>query len=155
MERTEYLSHGGFELSRGNLEHKLGGAVLTKFTIGYKDLVAAATSQKVGLFSVPPLAKVGLRVLKHSEAFEGETLSALTVSLGLADDADFYSSALDVFADPASNPLVDASETPAMVAGEHMLVATFTATDSNLGADGATILTAGSVDIWVEYRELP
>ena len=135
-----------------------GGTVgaWAKYTVEDSDSIflAAGTSVTKTLVALPAKAVVeGIRI-KTSEAFAGTGITACTVSLGDGTTATAYAAAFDVFAAVSdTNQAWDGGAYSATNAA-HNLVATFTC-NTNVGDGGATVLTAGSVDIHVKWAVLP
>jgi len=122
--------------------------LLSKYTVSYADIAAAATSDTETLLSLSSKTLIEYVVIKHSTAFVGGSVSALTVDVGDSGDADALISAFDVMATVAES----ASETVSVIyigafASATDIIATFTATGDDLDQ-----LTAGSVDIWVKTK---
>lgn len=117
-----------------------------KYTVAYTAILAAATSEQEALFTLPAGGIVHAVKIKHSAAFAGTGITALTASVGIAGDGDKYAAAFDVF-QAAGDAVLQLSATPAAEShdsGGTAVVAEFTSTGANLSA-----LTAGSVDIFV------
>jgi hypothetical protein len=117
-----------------------------KYTVTYEDIAVAAGSTNVELFTLPGGGVIHAVKLKHSEAFAGGTISALTVSVGVAAELDRYATAFDVF-QAIGDTVFAVSDT---VGGESFDAA---GTSIRLGAaatgDDLDAATAGSVDVWV------
>jgi hypothetical protein len=116
-----------------------------KYTVGYADLSAAATTNNGTLFSLGAGEIIHATQIKHSAAFVGASVTALTISVGIAGTLAKYAAAYDVV------PAVSATafQLSTTVGKESHTAATAikwaaVATGANL-----SVLTAGSVDIWV------
>lgn len=122
--------------------------LLSKYTIDYTDIAAAATSDTETFLSLPEKTMIEYIVVKHSTAFSGGSISALTVDIGDASDADELLSAFDVFQTvaEAANEVVSCVYIGAFASSTN-IIATFTATGDNLDQ-----LTQGSLDIWVKKK---
>ena len=129
----------------------LGGALeYRRFTVPYTDLTdTAGTSKAVTLFTIPKGGKILGVFAKHSVAFAGVAISAMTVSVGKSGSTTFFTSAFDIFAAVADTTV---QETALFKCGQLTalaVIATFTSTGANL-----TVLTAGSVDIYVLFANV-
>jgi len=119
-----------------------------KYTVAYTGLTAAATTQQVTLFTLPANGDIeGIRI-KHSAAFAGPSITAMTVSIGSSANATGYAPAFNVFQAPSASTMYSDGGSFALTSAAHDVVAQFAATGANLGTGTATNLTAGSVDIW-------
>jgi hypothetical protein len=122
------------------------GAQFRRFTVTHADLTASATTQNVTLFTLPKGSVVcGVRI-KHSTAFAGGTLSAMTVSVGTSGDTTAYAGAFDVFQTVADTTFQVTDQFNAASYAAHSIVAAFTATGDNV-----VNATAGVVDIDIYY----
>lgn len=116
-----------------------------KTTIPYTSFQTAATTNSITLLALPAGAVIHGVKIKHSTAFAGTSITAVTVSVGVTGVLNKYASAFDVFQAVGdtifqlSNVLGSESNGTSV-----NLLATATSTGANLSA-----LTAGSVDIWV------
>jgi len=118
-----------------------------KYTIGFADISAAATTNTITLFSLLSLGMVEACVIKHSQAFTGGSISALTLDIGVTGEEDRYIIDFDGFQAPSASAFQAESF--------NLDVRSFTAnTNIVLRADsvGANLsaLTQGSVDIWIK-----
>lgn len=125
-----------------------------KYTLTYSDFSAAATTGSAALFTLQPREVIDAVVIKHSASFTGGSITAYTISVGLAADNDQYATALDVFQAPADDDTASSysalgpflehwtSTTP--------VLAYATSTGGNLDT-----ATAGSVDILVLTHIVP
>ncbi len=131
-----------------------GGTVPTwrKFTIAEAALTGASTTEDEALFTASQLEKILGICIKHSAAFTGGGLSAMTVSIGLASDPTFYSDAQDIFQAAGDAVKLDMNTfgSQTMASAGHAVIARFTST----GAD-VVAATAGSVDIWILTSVMP
>ncbi len=113
----------------------------------FADLTTASATEDEVLFNLPANGVlVGVRV-KHSTAFSGGTLSAMTVSVGDSSSTTLYTSAFDVFQAAAATTILFADMFKASTSAARDVLARFTAT-----GDTMDNVTAGSVDIhacWV------
>jgi hypothetical protein len=132
-----------------------GNQSYTKWTVGYQDLGAAATTQTINLpwnagavnpqnFTIPRGGKLLGVMIKHTQAFAGPAISAMTVSVGIAGSVTLFTAAFDIFQAAADGTL---SETALFKSGSIAPVPvtlTFTSTGANI-----SVLTAGSVDVYL------
>ncbi len=128
----------------GGLALALGEGLLYKrFTITHADLTDTDTEQTINLFTLGKGSKVLGVNIKHSVAFAGGTINAVTVSVGSAIvGAAGFAAAYDIFAAVANTSL---QETAGFKSGGYdaqTVYAVFTSTAGNLDT-----ATAGSVDI--------
>jgi len=122
----------------------LGSALrLRRFTITHADLTDNDTSQTINLYTLTKgSAVLGVRI-KHSTAFSGGSVSALTVSIGAAaGSATTFASAFDIFQAAAVTTFQMTNSFNAATYADDTVQAVFTSTTDNL-----VNLTAGSVDI--------
>jgi hypothetical protein len=130
-----------------------------KYTIPYTstsapDFRTAGTSLTKTVLAVPAGACVAGVGIKPSVAFAGTGITALTLSLGDGTTADVYAPSFNLLtAASATNQWNDYGCNPTTSAA-HNIVATFTA-NTNFGAAGATVLTAGSVDLLLAVKVRP
>ncbi len=116
----------------------------TTFTIPETDLTAAAATEDETLFELQSGHKVSGVFVKHSAAFTGGTLSAMTVSIGDSSSTTFYTSAFDIFQAVGDMAFQDTDMYKSSSNAERNVLARFTATGDNV-----VNATAGSVDIRV------
>mgnify|MGYP001069743208 CR=1 FL=1 len=120
--------------------------------VGHADLTAAATTQTLNVGSLPANAQVRGVDIRVAAAFSGGSVSALSVDIGDAGDADAIVDGANVFAATDGQ----AASLPAGIAPNKRfdaattITALFTATDDNL-----VDLTAGACTIRVLYDVLP
>lgn len=122
--------------------------LLDKYTVDYTDIQTAATTNTATLLSLPAKTLIEFVIIKHSTAFAGGSISALTVDVGDATDADELIAAFDVVQAVAegASQITSAPYIGAFASATN-IVATFTATGDNLDQ-----LTQGSVDIWIKKK---
>ena len=122
-------------------------------TITHADLTAGATTQAINLWTLPAGAKVIGSYVKHSEAFAGGSISAMTVSVGKSTGgATFYTAAFDVYQAVAATTFQDTDQRESPTTAADVVTANFTSTSDNV-----VNATAGSVLIrlTVEYLVAP
>lgn len=124
----------------------------TKYTIAETALTTSSTTEDETLFACPQFCKVEYVVVKHSAAFTGGSISAMTVSVGTTGTVDYYSQAHDIFQATGDTVFQDTNVfgSATMAAAGHNVIARFTAV-----GDDVVNATAGSVDIWVKVSILP
>jgi len=118
-----------------------------KTTIAETALTDADTEQDIAVISLTQFEKVTALCIKHSAAFTGGTLTAMTVSVGTAASPLKYSFvAHDIFIAPTDLLFLDATgfSSITMAAGGHSIIAQFKSTGDNV-----VNAIAGSVDIWI------
>ena len=124
------------------------GRFLLKLTKVYSDFADASTSKTITLTTLPAGAVFNSAKAKHSASFTGGAVSAATLEVGISSDHDKYLVAFNVF--QATGNATLGYNTPE-VAETHAgagtaITGTLTTTSANTDQ-----LTAGSVDIWIEY----
>lgn len=128
----------------------LGQIVLRplKITLGYAAFAAAATTSEINLgLTLPAGGYVRTVKIKHSTAFSGGAVAACTLQVGITGTANRYAAAFDVFsAVSATNYQV----TNPNLGESHTATTTVKCTLTTTGAN-TNALTAGSVDVWVDY----
>ena len=128
----------------------------SKYTVAYSNdaFKSAATGVSVTLAALPAHVAVEAVRIKNSAAFSGTSVTAATVSLGDGSNHTAYAAAADVFISPSATAQQWTGGPTSTTDSGHNLVARFTA-DVNFGSGTTTVLTAGSVDIWVKTSILP
>lgn len=116
-----------------------------KFTFDYTDLAAAATANDIELYSLPAGGIIHAVKIKHSTAFSGGTLSAYTVSVGIAGNLTKYASAFDVF-QAVGNTTFQLSNS---FGSENHGAATSIRIEATSVGDDLDNATAGEVDVWL------
>jgi hypothetical protein len=137
--------------------------VCTKYTVatsgGYWTVnavqnaaLAAALTQTITVASnyVPANGQITALRIKHSTAFSGTEITAMTASLGDGTTVNIYAPAFDVFQAAGAAILYDDGGAFASTSAQHSLSATFTSAGGNLSA-----IAAGAVDLWACTRQLP
>lgn len=131
--------------ANGQPQATLAVPMWRKYTVSYTDLQTAATTNNGTLFSLGAGEAIHATKTKHNTAFVGASITALTISVGIAGTLAKYAAAYDVV------PAVSATayQLSTTVGSESHTAATAikwaaVATGANL-----SVLTAGSVDIWV------
>ena len=114
------------------------------YTIPETDLTAAATTEDETLFELQSGHKVSGVFVKHSTAFAGGSLTAMTVSVGDSSSTTFYTAAFDVFQAVGDTAFQDSDMFKSSTNAARNVLARFTATGDNV-----VNATAGSVDIRV------
>lgn len=112
--------------------------------LGFSKFQTAATTIALNLYSLPAGAVVHAHKIKHSTAFAGTSVTAVTLSVGISGTAAKYAPAFDVF-QTVSGTATQLSTTAGTESDSAatQITATMTATGANLSA-----LTAGQVDVW-------
>jgi hypothetical protein len=126
--------------------------VWSKVTIGFAALSAAAATNTVTLLTLTARVIVCGLAIKHTTAFTGTGLTALTCTVGDSNNTTtFYSDTPFSLTQAVSNTafLISNVLAAASFAGG-TVQATFTSTGANLSA-----LTAGSVDFLISVATLP
>lgn len=124
--------------------------LLAKYTLAYNDsdIAVASTSATSTILSLASKTVIEYIVVKHTTAFSGGSISALTLDLGDASDADELLASYDLTAAVADSTFTTVSTVyVGSFASATNIVATLTATGDNLDQ-----LSAGSVDIYVKTK---
>jgi hypothetical protein len=126
--------------------------VWQKVTIPYTSLSTAAQSITVTLLALAARQIITGLVIKHTTAFAGTAITALTVTVGDSNQAvDYYSDTPFSLTSAVSNTNFLVSNILSLGSfGGGNVTATFTSTGGNLNA-----LTAGSVDFLLSVAALP
>jgi hypothetical protein len=120
------------------------GLELLRFTLTYDDLTAAATTQTIALFTLLKNSIVlGCRI-KHSAAFTGTAITAMTVSVGSTSlgATGLSGAAFDIYQTPAVGTRQLANCFDDGPYADEAINAYFTSTGANV-----TVADTGSVDI--------
>lgn len=125
-----------------------GASGATKYTIAFGALDAAGTSDETVVTLTGSQVVRGCHT-KHSTAFTGGSLSAVTVSIGISGVVDLFCPPLDVFA-TAANTLHKEDPILWRAEGSQAVIAHFICTGGN-----CSTATAGSVDIYLWIEALP
>lgn len=139
----------------GKISAEPGGNIgsCKKYTKTFTDLTDADTEQDPVLFNLPARGKVWAVNIKHSTAFSGGGLSAMTVSVGDSTSPTLYALAFDAFQAVADDKFQDGPSAPNFLSSTWAardVFARFTSTGANMNA-----VTAGSVDVHVCWLVLP
>lgn len=118
--------------------YKVGAAV------SYTTFQTAATGKNNTLFSLPAGSIIHAVKLKHSTAFAGALISAMTLSVGISGTVDKYASAFDVL-QAVSGTAFELSQS--MGTESHTADTDITITAASTGAN-LSALSAGAVDVW-------
>ena len=138
-----------------------GGAVeyWVKYVIPYTstsapDFRTAATSVTKALLSIPTGTCVSGIKVKHSVAFAGTGVTSMTVSGGDGSIADYYFPAFDVLQAVSDTARWWDGGCLSSTDATHSFTLTFVS-NTNFGTTSATVLTAGSVSVWLKESVLP
>lgn len=112
--------------------------------------LAGATTQSLALFTKAANVKIEQAVIKHSTAFSGGAVSALTASVGISGTLAGIIAALDVFAAVAATGFKEEAAAPTLTLASVGVVLAFSATGANMSA-----LTAGALTVWIKSSVLP
>lgn len=123
----------------------------TKYTFAYSDLSAAATTYNAEIFSLAAMGVMHGIAIKHTTAFSGGSVTACTISVGIASDLDKHGGPFDVY-QAVGDTVFDFSSTFGI---EDFGSATSIRIAAESTGDDLDQLTAGSVDIYVFKSVLP
>lgn len=118
-----------------------------KFTVAATAFTAAAATEDIELLSLPAGGIIQGVKIKHSTAFSGGTLSALTLSVGIVGVLDKYASAFDVFQAVADTTFQVSNS----FGSEDHGSATSIRLAASATGDTLDNVGTGSVDVWVLY----
>jgi len=149
-------SRGSIVLDASSLDASLiskgiGVGVWIKYTVTHTALQAAALTNNIELFSLPTKGVIKNVIIKHTTAFAGTSITAYTVSVGIAASLAKYASAFDVF--QATGAAVGQTSSVAdfeSFTGATSIKIAATSVGANLSAS-----TAGSVEVYVLWNVLP
>ena len=132
------------------------GAVWTKYTVDYTNAAfkAASPTAAVTLFQLPGNGSFEKMRRKHSVAFAGAGVTAVTCTVGDGTTADIYGPAFDVFQAVSNTAQLWDAGAFSSTAAAHNIVLTCTA-NVNFGTGAATALTGGSLDTTIAWMTLP
>lgn len=133
-------------ISAGQIQAGLTIPRWRKYTVDFSDVAVGSTSEQEVLFTLPAGGVVHAVKIKHSIAFEGTGITAVTASVGTTGDSDKFAAAFDVL-QSVSDTALELTETPSAEthdSGGQSVVAEIVTTGADLN-----VLTAGSVDIYV------
>src|ERR1044071_9196410 len=82
--------------ANGQPQATLAVPIWRKYTVSYTDLQTAATTNNGTLFSLGAGEIIHATKTKHSTAFVGPSITALTISVGIVGTLAKYSAAYDV-----------------------------------------------------------
>lgn len=120
------------------------------FTVPESALTAASAIEDVVLFNLPARAKISAVNVKHSQAFTGGGLTAMTVSVGDSSGAAFYTSAFDIFQPSGNVAMQDTNLFKSSTSAARNVLARFTATGANV-----VDANSGSLDVAVCWAVMP
>lgn len=142
-------------MQRTDLVTSMGGNITyVKYTLGFGDLTAAATTQTVILLTNPagstlpfiiPQGGVVMGVKVHATtSFTGGGVTAMTMSVGVTGTVTALTSAFDIFQATGNTVVQETPVFKSTTIAPISIVAAFTSTTANLN-----LLTAGSVDVYI------
>ncbi len=135
----------------------LGGVLggWNKYTVTFANaaFTAADTAVSIALGQLPANGTVEAIRLKHSQAFAGAGVTSFACSLGDGTAHTIYAPAFNVFQAAAATTLHQDGGSFAATTAAHNLTLRCTA-NVNVGDGAATVLTAGSLDIWLKVSVL-
>lgn len=124
--------------------------VCSKYTIPYTSVQTAATTNDVALFTLPARGKITGITIKHSAAFAGSSITAVSVSIGASGNPTAYASAYNILQAVSNTAMQDDGGHYSVDFASHAVSARFISTGADLSA-----LTTGSVDVWACTVVLP
>lgn len=135
----------------GTLATKENSGGWYKYTFTYADVVAlgAVTSGNLNLHLLLAGWNIETIRIKHSTAFTGGSISALTASVGIASEVDRYSMLFNLMQPVAHDTIyLNAADYTESQSNNTQIVLNFQATGDNLDQ-----LTAGEVTVWIKLSE--
>ena len=115
---------------------------MIKVTLSYSDFQGASTTKSVTARTLPSNRSLFSVIIKHTTAFAGSGLSAITISLGITGDLTKFINNFNIL-QAVSSSAQDSAITIYFPGVATPIIATVTATGANTSA-----LNAGSVDIY-------
>jgi hypothetical protein len=140
---TTVLNADGFDIN--------GGPVTVKVSVAATDFTAAAATEDIEIFSLPPRGHIIKATIKHTTAFSGGTLSAANLSVGITGSLDAILGDFNVF--QAVSDTVSSSATTAGVF--NFGVATSIRCEAEATGDTWDNVSTGAADIWLTFMILP
>lgn len=128
-----------------------GGAAWFNYPLSYVDFQTAALTNDIELFSLPAKGVIHTVVIKHSTPFTGGTISAYTLSVGIASNFTKYTSAFDVFQASSDTVFLISTSNNA----ENFTSPTSIRIQATSVGDNLDQATAGDVEVWVYMSVLP
>jgi hypothetical protein len=120
-------------------------AVWTKYSITAAAFTASAATEDIELFSLPAGGVIHAVKIKHSTAFSGGALSAMTLSVGIVGTLAKYATAFDVFQAVGAT----VQQLTSTVGTENHSAATSIRLAATATTDTLDNVTVGAVDVWV------
>lgn len=113
-------------------------------TLSFSAFSAAALANSIALFVLPAGGVIHGIKIKHTVAFAGPSISAYSISVGIAGSNAKYASAFDVLQAVASNAFQLSDN---FIAEDDVSTTQVTATATSVGAN-LSAANAGAVNIW-------
>lgn len=125
--------------------------IWVKYTLSHTAFQTAATSNNIELVSLAAKTMIHQVVIKQSTAFAGTSVTAYTISIGIATNLTKYSAAYNVFqaVSDTARSITQADDVESFTGATSIKINAIS-TGANLSAS-----TAGSVDVWVLSSLLP
>jgi hypothetical protein len=135
----------------GGLASSTANPVWTKYTFSHTAFQTAATTNDIQLLLLPIKGMIQQIVVKQSTQFAGTSITAYTLSVGIASNFTKYTSAYNVLqaVSDTARSITQANDIESFT-GTTSIRIKATSTGANLSAS-----TAGSVDVWVMTSVLP
>jgi hypothetical protein len=124
----------------------------TKITKAATDFTASAGTEDIEVFSLPAKGVIHEVVQKHTTAFSGGSLSALTTSIGISGSFTKYAATFDVFQATGDTVFQHTDSTGDM---ENFGSTTSIRIQAVATDDTLDNVNTGSVDVYILYSTLP
>ena len=121
------------------------------YNLVFGDFSAAALTKEVTLFSLAAKQIPEAFIIKHSTAFSGASISALSMEIGITGENDRFLAAFDVFQTAGGTVFAAQASTLDIQSftGATNIIIKATSVGANLSA-----LSAGVLDVWVKRSTL-
>lgn len=118
--------------------------------IAYSDIQSASTTNSILLFSLPARRLLKNITIKHSLAFIGGSISALTAAIGISDNRQEFIEEFNIFQAAGDQRFDNASMNYiGSFANATSILLTVTSTGANLSS-----LTQGTLTVYYDYENL-
>jgi hypothetical protein len=138
------------DLRDAGIRLEQNGSVWEKFSFGYADFSAAATTFELELVELAAKETLEVVIVKSTTAFSGGSVSAVTLECGISGQTDRYFGPYDLFATVSNTNFQNVSQSNEVYFTTQSVVLKMTSVGDDLDA-----LTAGAFDVWVKRSKLP
>jgi len=126
-------------------------SIWDQYNLAFGEFSAAALTKEVTLFSLAAKQIPEAFIIKHSTAFTGGSISAMTMEIGITGENDRFLAAFNVFQTVGGTVFAAQASTLDIQSftGATNIIIKATSVGANLSA-----LSAGVVDVWVKRSTL-